>query len=87
MNQEATAADVAFVVELAQLRLHAGLSQRDLAEEVGIKARDVGLSEAGRRRVHVIELFYWCQACGSSLDAFIERVDRRMALDMNQTCH
>lgn len=87
MNQGSTAANAAFAAELAQLRLEAGLSRRDLAEEVGIKSRDVGRSETGQRRVHVVELFHWCKACGSSLDAFVERVDRRLALDMSQTCH
>ncbi|MGQ3052924.1 MAG: helix-turn-helix domain-containing protein [Roseateles sp.] len=87
MNQTSTAADAAFAAELAQLRLHAGLSRRDLAEEVGIKPRDVGRSEAGQRRVHVVELFHWCQACGSSLDAFVERMDQRLALDTSLTSH
>jgi transcriptional regulator with XRE-family HTH domain len=74
------AADAAFAAELAQLRLQAGLSRHALAEGVGIQPGDVDLSEAGQRRVDVVELLHWCQACGSSLDAFAERMHRRLAL-------
>ncbi|WP_156391632.1 MULTISPECIES: helix-turn-helix transcriptional regulator [unclassified Roseateles] len=87
MNQGSAPVDVAFAAELAQLRLHAGLSRRDLADEVGIQPCDVSRSEAGQRSVHVVELFYWCLACGSSLDVFFERMDRRLALDMSKTRH
>ncbi|KQY80933.1 helix-turn-helix domain-containing protein [Pelomonas sp. Root1444] len=73
------AADTAFAAELAQLRLQAGLSRRELAEQVGIETADVGLSEAGQRHVDVVELFWWCQVCGSSLEGFAERMDRRLA--------
>jgi transcriptional regulator with XRE-family HTH domain len=73
------AADAAFAAELAQLRLQAGLSRRELAEQVGIKTADVDLSEAGQRQVDVVELFRWCQVCGSSLEGFAERMDRRLA--------
>jgi transcriptional regulator with XRE-family HTH domain len=73
------AADAAFVAELARLRLESGLSRQELAEQVGIEIADVDLSEAGQRHVDVVELFRWCQACGSSLDGFAERMDRRLA--------
>lgn len=72
------AADAAFVAELAQLRLQMGLSRYALAEHLGIQPGDVDLSEAGRRRVDVVELFQWCQACGSSLDVFVERIGQRL---------
>jgi transcriptional regulator with XRE-family HTH domain len=81
------AAEVAFSAELTQLRLQAGLSQQALAEQVGIRADDVERSEAGRRDVDVVELFRWCQACGSSLDGFVERVDRRLAMASGPGCH
>lgn len=72
------AADAAFAAELVQLRLQAGMGRRELAEQLGIPPADVDLSEAGQRRVDVVELFHWCQACGSSLDVFAERMDRRL---------
>lgn len=74
------AADAAFGAALALLRLQAGLSRLALAEEVGIRPHDVDLSEMGRRRLDVVELFHWCQACNSSLDAFAERMDQRLAM-------
>lgn len=80
-------ADAAFAAELAQLRLQAGLSRHELAKQVGIQAADVDLSEAGLRHVDVVELFHWCKACGSSLDAFAERMDQHLALDASLTCH
>lgn len=87
MNWVSPAADAAFAAELVQLRLQAGLSRHELAGRVGIQTADVDLSERGQRRVDVVELFRWCQACGSSLDAFAERMDRRLALDMSLTSH
>ncbi len=81
------AADAAFAEGLARLRLQAGLSRQALAEQVGIETADVDLSEAGQRRVDVVELFRWCQACGSSLDAFAEHMDLHLALDANLTRH
>lgn len=87
MSRTSTVAEAAFAAELAQLRLQAGLSRHALAEQVGIQPSDVDRSEAGQRRVHVVELFHWCKACGSSLDAFVGRMDRRLALDMSLTCH
>lgn len=72
------ASEVAFTAELAQLRLQMGLSRHALAEQVGIHPDDVALSEAGWRRVDVVELFRWCETCGSSLDVFVERMDVRL---------
>lgn len=87
MNDTSAAAEAAFSAELTQLRLHAGLSRYALAAQVGIPPSDVDRSESGHRRVHVVELFHWCKACGSSLDTFVERMDRRLALDASLTCH
>jgi transcriptional regulator with XRE-family HTH domain len=81
------AADAAFAAELAQLRLQAGLSRRELAEQVGIETADVDLTEAGLRHVDVVELFRWCQVCGSSLEGFAERMDRRLAGDTGSAPH
>ena len=87
MNRTGSAADAAFAAELAQLRLQAGLSRLALAEQVGIQLDDVDLSEVGQRRVDVVELFHWCRACGSSLDAFFERVEQRMSVAGVQSSH
>lgn len=80
MNRWRTpAAETAFAFELVQLRREAGLSKQALAEAVGIRPDDVDLSEAGLRRVDVVELHHWCRACGYSLDGFAERMDLRLA--------
>lgn len=77
----------AFAAELTQLRLQAGLSRQELAERVGIQADEVERSEAGRRLVDVVELFRWCQACGYSLDGFVERMNRRLAMSTGPERH
>lgn len=87
MSWISPAADAAFAEGLVRLRLQAGLSRHALAEQVGIETADVDLSEAGQRRVDVVELFRWCRACGSSLEAFAERMDQQLAFDANLTCH
>lgn len=87
MNWMGPAADAAFAAELAQLRLQAGLTRHALAEQVGIPPGDVDLSEAGRRQVGAVELFFWCQVCGSSLDVFAERMDQRLAAAGGQISH
>ena len=87
MNWVSPAADVAFAAGLVQLRLQAGIGRHELARRVGIQPADVDFSEAGQRRVDVVELFRWCQACGSSLDAFAERMNQHVALDASLTCH
>jgi transcriptional regulator with XRE-family HTH domain len=80
-------ADAAFAAELAQLQLQSGLSRFALAEQVGIQTDEVEFSEAGQRPVDVVELFLWCQACGSSLDAFAHRIDQRLASVGGLTTH
>lgn len=67
-----------FVEELIQLRRRAGLSQQVLASQLGIDAGAVKLSEAGRRRVDVVELQLWTTVCGSSLTDFMSTLDRRL---------
>jgi len=80
-------AGAAFAAELTQLRLQVGLSRQELAEQVGIQVGDVARSEAGQRHVDVVELFRWCQACGYSLDGFVERVGQHLALSGDADRH
>lgn len=85
MNRSAPAVDAALAAELVELRRVAGLGQRAIAMRLGIAVSDVDRSEAGQRSVNVIELFNWCQACGSSLASFMERLDRRLTKDVYTT--
>jgi transcriptional regulator with XRE-family HTH domain len=64
-----------FRQELAGLRSSAGLSQQELADLLSVGQDFVSRCESGKRRVDVVELARWCQACGSSLSTFATRLD------------
>ena len=49
---------------LVDARESAGLSQRDLASELGVPHTWVSKVETGERRIDVIELCWFCRACG-----------------------
>ena len=66
-----------FLEEFRDLRVRAKLSQAELAEKLGIGQDIVSRCEAGRRRVDVLELQQWAQACGSSLVTFARRLNER----------
>ena len=67
-----------FLEEFRNRRARAKLSQADLAMRLGIGQDIVSRCEAGRRRVDVLELQQWAEACGSSLVAFARRLNERM---------
>ncbi len=66
-----------FLEEFRGLRARARLSQADLALRLGVGQDIVSRCEAGRRRVDVVELQRWAEACGSSLVAFARRLNER----------
>lgn len=72
---ETDPAYAAFLEELAQLRLRAGLSARELADRLGVDESAVTRGEGGRRRVGVPELQRWALACGSTLEEFGRRLE------------
>jgi len=49
---------------LLRLRTAAGLTQRDLAERMGMHNSMVHRSEIGDRRIDPVEFAAWCRACG-----------------------
>lgn len=67
-----------FLEELNTLRTDAGLTQVELAERLQIGQDIVSRCESGRRRVDVFELALWTQACGTTLEAFVRRLDERI---------
>lgn len=73
-------AEAAFRAELANTRQRAGLTVDALAMEIGIAPSEVARGEIGERAVDVVELFFWCRACGSSIADFAERMQQREAL-------
>lgn len=72
-----------FLEEFRELRARAELSQVELAMKLGIGQDIVSRCEAGRRRVDVMELQQWAEACGSSLMTFVQRLDDRAQRNQN----
>ncbi len=72
-----------FLEEFRELRTRAKLNQSELAERLGIGQDIVSRCEVGRRRVDVLELQRWAEACGSSLTAFARRLDARLKRNRN----
>lgn len=67
-----------FLEELNALREQAGISQMELADRMQIGQDIVSRCESGRRRVDVFELAVWTHACGTSLEAFVKKLDERI---------
>lgn len=67
-----------FLDELNLLRGQAGLNQTELADRMGIGQDVVRRCEAGLRRVDVFELALWAHACGTTLEAFVKKLDERI---------
>ena len=63
-----------FVVELIATRERAGITQRDLAKRTGWSQSQIAKHELGVRRMDVVELGIFCQACGESLEEFVRRL-------------
>jgi transcriptional regulator with XRE-family HTH domain len=67
-----------FLEELNTLREEAGISQAELADRMQTGQDIVSRCESGRRRVDVFELALWAHACGSTLEAFVKKLDERI---------
>jgi transcriptional regulator with XRE-family HTH domain len=61
---------------LRQLRLVAGLRQRELSRRLGKPQSFVSRYESGQRRLDLLELRQICQALGISLTTFVQRLER-----------
>jgi transcriptional regulator with XRE-family HTH domain len=64
--------------ELQELRKRKGWNQRELAAELGVGQDLISRCESGKRRLDVFELALWCQACGTTLEKFVKRLDKRI---------
>lgn len=69
----------AFRSLLRQLRLGAGLQQRELSERLGKPQSFVSRYESGQRRLDLLELRQICQVIGISLTEFVERFERTLS--------
>lgn len=67
-----------FLEEFKELREKKGWNQRQLAAALGVGQDVVSRCESGKRRVDVFELALWCQACGTTLEKFVKRLDKRI---------
>ena len=60
---------------LKDLRTAKGLTQVDVARRLKRSQSYVAKCEVGERRLEVIELREWCEALGTSLSAFVKRLE------------
>jgi len=59
--------------ELRAARIHAGLTQTEVAAKFGAHASFVSKAESGERRLDVVELAEFCKVYGVSLTSFLGR--------------
>lgn len=65
--------------ELKRLRIAAGFNQTQLAAEFGKFQSFVSVAErSDGSRLDLIQLRYWCFACGTTLQAFVAAVEARL---------
>jgi len=57
--------------ELRAVRERAGLSQRELADKLGVPHSWVAKVEAGERRIDVVELVWFAAACGDDASRIV----------------
>jgi len=68
--------EFAAVLELLKaVRSRAGLTQAALGLSLGRPQTYVSDCELGIRRLDILQVHEWCQACGTSLSAFARRFD------------
>jgi transcriptional regulator with XRE-family HTH domain len=70
-----------FAVVLALLkdaRSRAGLTQAELGRALGRPQTYVSDCELGIRRLDILQVHEWCQACGTNLSAFGRRLDKAL---------
>ena len=67
---------------LRQLRMDAGLRQKDIAKALGKRPAFVSYYESGARRLDLLELREVCKVLGISLDVFVRKFEERL-LDPN----
>jgi transcriptional regulator with XRE-family HTH domain len=69
-----TAEYAAVRTELRAARRNAGISQRDLAERLGVSRSWVANVETGERRIDLVEFCWFLAACGADVSAVTARL-------------
>ncbi|MBB4128680.1 transcriptional regulator with XRE-family HTH domain [Xanthomonas translucens] len=64
--------------QLRELRLAAGLTQVDLSAALGRPQSYVSDVERGERRMDLLQLRDFCNACGTSLTSFVADFEREL---------
>lgn len=54
---------------LREMRKKAGLTQRDLSQQIGKPHSFIAKCELGERRVDLVEWYWLCEACGADTHA------------------
>jgi transcriptional regulator with XRE-family HTH domain len=62
---------------LQQLREDADLLQSELGKKLGRSQSYVSMAERGAIRLDALQLKDWCKACGSSLSAFVKKLEQQ----------
>jgi transcriptional regulator with XRE-family HTH domain len=68
----------ALAAVLLDARQRAKLTQRELADRIGVSKNAVDRAETGERRVDLAEAFLWAEALGITPEAIIKRVRARL---------
>lgn len=63
-----------FLREIRAMRLHARMTQEQLARKLRQSQTYVSKSESGERRLDVVEWLAFCKACGHDPKDFLDRL-------------
>ena len=63
---------------LREVRTKAGLTQTELGQRLARPQTYVSDCELGIRRLDILQVHEWCQACGTTLLAFTRKLDRSL---------
>ncbi|MBI3462437.1 MAG: helix-turn-helix transcriptional regulator [Planctomycetes bacterium] len=74
-----TRADLVFREFIKELRLGLNLTQKELAERLGLPQSFVSKYETGERRLDFVETAFVCEVLGMSLEAFAAEFTRRLS--------
>lgn len=62
---------------LLDIREQADLLQSELAKKLGRSQSYVSMAERGAIRLDALQLRDWCTACGTTLAAYVEKLEHR----------
>jgi len=67
---------------LRDTRVRAGLTQAKLGQHLDRPQTYVSDCELGVRRLDILQIREWCEACGTTVSAFARRLDKRLAASL-----